>query len=85
MADAVSVDELVETMFNLVKRDYGQKKYKPMDLVKQMIEYFGDDRTDKKTCKLAIKKLVDEGQLVYTYFGGTFLEIPHEEAAAKKD
>lgn len=84
MADMVSLEELAETMFKLVERDYGQKKYKPMDLIKQVKEYFGEDRVDKKVCKGAIKELVNSGKLVYTYFGGTFLEIPHEEAAAKK-
>jgi hypothetical protein len=83
MADPVTVDEVAETMFKLVQRDYGQKKYKPTDLHKQMIEYYGADRCDKQACKGAIKKLVDAGRLVYTYFGGTYLEIPHEEGSAK--
>ena len=85
MADPVSTEEIAETMYKLVERDFGQKKYKPMDLTKQMIEYFGEDRVDKKTCKGAIKVLVESGKLVYTYFGGSFLEIPHEEGAAKRE
>ena len=32
--------------------------------------------------KEAIKSLVNSGKLVYTYFGGSFLEIPHKEGAA---
>ena len=26
--------------------------------------------------KAALKDLVDEGKLIYTYFGGSFVEIP---------
>jgi hypothetical protein len=52
-----------------------------MDLTKAMIELYGDE-VDKPTCKSAIKQLVDSGRLVYTYFGGSFLELPHREGAA---
>jgi hypothetical protein len=85
MADEITIEGIADTMFKLVSRDAGQKKYKPGDLTKQMIEYYGADKVDKKTCKKAIRILVDGGTLVYTYFGGTFLEIPHQEAAAMKD
>jgi hypothetical protein len=76
-----SVDEVADAMFNMVKEAQGQKKLKPMDLTKAMIEIFGEE-VDKKLCKSAIKKLVDSGTLVYTYFGGSFLELPHKEGAA---
>jgi hypothetical protein len=52
-----------------------------MDLTKAMVQLY-EGEADKKLCKEAIKKLVDSGRLVYTYFGGSFLEIPHEEGAA---
>lgn len=83
MADQVSVEEVADAMFSMVKDAQGQKKLKPMDLQKAMIQHFGDDRCDKKLCKKAIKELVDNGRCVYTYFGGSFLELPREEAAAK--
>jgi hypothetical protein len=51
-----------------------------MDLTKGMVAQFSD--VDKTMCKAAIKKLVDSGRLVYTYFGGSFLELPHREGAA---
>ena len=35
--------------------------------------------------KFAIKDLIDGGRCVYTYFGGSFIEIPHEEGAAKEN
>ncbi len=78
---AKTPEEIAETMFTMVKDAFGVKKYKPMDLTKAMVQMFGDD-VDKKTCKEAIKLLVNSGRCVYTYFGGSFLEIPHKEGAA---
>lgn len=74
-----SIEEIAEAMFMMVERDAGSKKYKPSDLSKAMIARLG---ADKKSCKQAIRQLVDGGRLVYTYFGGSFLEIPHKEGAA---
>jgi len=76
-----TVDEVADAMFKLVSDAMGQKKLKPMDCTKTMIQMFGDE-VDKKLCKAAIKQLVDSGRLVYTYFGGSFLETPHKEGAA---
>ena len=82
MAEQPSVEEIADAMFNMIKDAMGQKKLKPMDLHKAMIAHFGDDRCDKKLCKAAIRSLIDSGRCVYTYFGGSFVEIPHEEGAA---
>jgi len=78
---AKSVDEVADAMYSMVKDSQGIKKLKPGDLIKAMIEAYGDE-VDKKLCKLAIKELVNSGKCVYTYFGGSFLEIPHREGAA---
>jgi hypothetical protein len=43
---------------------------------------FGADKCDKKLAKLAIRELVESEKCVYTYFGGSFIEIPHKEGAA---
>jgi hypothetical protein len=78
---AKSIEEVADAMFNMVSRDAGSKKYKPSDLTKAMLSHFGDE-VDKKLCKDAIRHLVDNGRLVYTYFGGSYLEVPHKEGAA---
>jgi len=78
---AKSVEEIADAMYKLVKEAFGLKKLKPMDLTKAMRELYGDD-ADKKTCKEAIKQLINSGRCVYTYFGGSFIEIPHKEGAA---
>lgn len=81
MADMVTAAEVADTMFKLVKQNAGIKKFKAMDLEKAMREVYGD-RVDKAISKAAIKDLIDSERLVYTYFGGSFIEIPHTEAAA---
>ncbi|MEW6235062.1 MAG: hypothetical protein AB1656_06720 [Candidatus Omnitrophota bacterium] len=83
MADELTVEQVADAMYNMIKSAMGEKKLKPMDLQKAMIEHFGADRCDKKLCKEAIKSLIDSSRCVYTYFGGSFIEIPHEEGAAK--
>ncbi len=83
MAEELTVDQIADAMYNMVKDAQGQKKLKPTDLQKAMIEYFGEDRCNKKLCKAAIRELIESGRCVYTYFGGSFIEIPHEEGASK--
>jgi hypothetical protein len=78
---AKTVEEVTEAMYNMVKDSFGVKKLKPTDLTKAMIEHFGDE-VDKKMCKAAIKELINSGRCVYTYFGGSYIEIPHREGAA---
>ena len=78
---AKSAEEVADAMFQLVEQAHGVKKLKAMDLTKSMIEMFGDD-VDKKLCKKAIKQLIDSGRCVYTYFGGSYVELPHREASA---
>ena len=77
----VPVEEIAEAMYKMVFDSQGQKKLKPTDLTKAMMEVF-EGRTDKKVCKAAIKELVNSGRCVYTYFGGSYIEIPHKEGAA---
>jgi len=81
VADMLSEEEIAEQMYKMVADAQGLKKLKPGDLTKNMIEIHGD-KVDKKLCKGAIKTLVNSGRCVYTYFGGSFLELPHKEGAA---
>jgi hypothetical protein len=78
---AKTVDEIAEAIFKMVEEAHGLKKLKAMDLTKAMIGLYGDE-VDKKLCKAAIKELINSGRCVYTYFGGSYVEIPHKEASA---
>ncbi len=82
MADQVKVEEVADAMYKMIKESMGQKKWKATDLTKAVLELFGADKCDKKLAKLAIRELVESEKCVYTYFGGSFIEIPHKEGAA---
>ena len=79
----MTVEEVADAMFEMVKEYQGKKKFKAADLTKAMIKKFGEEEVDKKLCKAAIRTLMDSGKCVYTYFGGSFIEIPREEGAAE--
>ncbi len=76
---SADLNAVAEDMFKLVEAGKGSKKYKPGDLFKAMIEQHG---ISKKEAKSAIRILIDSERLVYTYFNGTFVEIPGIEGAA---
>ncbi len=80
MAEQVKVDEVSDAMFRLIKDSMGQKKWKATDLTKAVLELYGD-KCDKTMAKSAIRELIESGKCVYTYFGGSFIEIPHKEGA----
>lgn len=78
---AKTAEEIADAMYKLVEEAQGLKKLKPTDLMKSMAQMYGDE-VDKKTCKGAIKLLIDSERCVYTYFGGSFIEMPQKEGAA---
>ncbi len=80
MAEQVKVEEVSDAMFRLIKDSMGQKKWKATDLTKAVLELYGE-RCDKTLAKSAIRDLIESGKCVYTYFGGSFIEIPHKEGA----
>jgi hypothetical protein len=78
---ALSKAELVELIYDMVFKAQGKKQLKAMDIQKAVLKVHPDQ--PKNDIKFAIKDLIDGGRCVYTYFGGSFIEIPHEEGAAK--
>ena len=77
---AVSVEQVAEAMFNLVKETHGKKSLKAMDLTKAMIEKFGAAECDKDLCKHAIRQLIDSGRCIYSYVGGSYVTLPPKSA-----
>jgi hypothetical protein len=80
---AVTKEEVAEAMYEIVKEYQGKKKFKAGDLTKAMIQKYGEAEVDKKLCKAAIRILMDSGRCVYTYFGGSFIELPPEEGVER--
>ncbi len=82
MADKISVEEIADAMFNIVKEYAGKKRYKSTDLTKEIMAKYGD-KVDKQDCKAAIRTLMDSGRCIYGYAGGSFISLPGIEGAAK--
>lgn len=76
----VSVEVLAEEMFQMVSETMGKKNLKAGDLTKAMIAKYPD--CTKDDCKAAIRTLMDSGRCVYSYFGGSYITLPHKEGAA---
>lgn len=82
MAGEVSIEQLADDMYALVAESAGKKKLKATDLTKEMMSKHYD-KVNKQDCKAAIKLLIDSGRCIYGYFGGSSIELPHTEGAAK--
>lgn len=70
--------ELQTKIYALVEKSQGKKKLKPKDLSTAMEA----EGVTKEEFKAALRELIDGGKLVYSYFGGTAVEIPHTEGSA---
>jgi hypothetical protein len=79
MPDTVSIEEIADTMYKLVEEYTGKKKFKAQDLVKEAAKKYGEDKVSKADGKAAMKLLINSGRCVYTYFGGSFVELPPKE------
>jgi len=78
---ALSKEDLCNYIYDMVAKAQGKKNLKAMDVQKGVLKEHPDQ--PKNDIKFAIKDLIDSGRCVYTYFGGSYIEIPHEEGAAK--
>ena len=76
----VNAEQVAEAMFALVKETHGKKSQKATDLTKAMIEKFGDAECSKELCKQAIRLLMDSGRCIYSYFGGSYITLPPDNA-----
>jgi alcohol dehydrogenase class IV len=72
----VTIEQVADAMFELVKSTYGKKNLKPMDVTKAMIDQFGEDAVDKQKCKKALRQLIDSGRCTYKYAGGSYVTLP---------
>ena len=73
-----TIDSIADAMFEMVKSTHGKKNLKPMDLIKAMIDEYGEDACDKKMCKQAIRQLIDSGKCTYSYVGGSYVVLNPE-------
>lgn len=77
-ASPLSIDTLADDMFALIQECAGKRKLKAGDLTKAMIAKHGEAACDKDACKKAIRLLIDSGRCIYTYLGGSYIELPSQ-------
>jgi hypothetical protein len=77
----MTIEQLAEDMYKLVAECAGKKNLKAGDLTKAMIAKHGD-ACSRDDCKQALRVLIDSERCVYSYFGGSYVELPHKEGAA---
>jgi hypothetical protein len=66
-------EEIKKIIYELVEASTGKKKLKQSDILKKVS---ADHGVEKDAVKAALRDLVDAGTLIFTYFGGSFIEIP---------
>ncbi|MBF0538630.1 MAG: hypothetical protein HQL03_10305 [Nitrospirae bacterium] len=66
-------EELKKVIYDLVEASTGKKKLKQTDILKKVS---ADKGIEKDEVKAALRELVDAGTLIFTYFGGSYIEIP---------
>ena len=72
----VSIETLADQMFRLVAECAGKRNLKAGDLTKAMIAHFGEANCCKDDCRQAIRILIDSGRCIYSYLGGSYIQLP---------
>ena len=75
------IDVLAEDMFQVVSECAGKRNLKPGDLTKEMIAKHGAEACTKEDCKQAIRLLIDSGRCIYSYLGGSYIQLPPKDDA----
>ena len=80
---AVAVETIAEDMFQIVSECEGKKNLKPGDLIKAMIAKYGEASCSREMCKQAIRILIESERCVYSYLGGSYIQLPPKADSAK--
>lgn len=80
-ATAVSIETIAEEMYALVAECAGKKNLKPGDLTKAVIAKHGEAACTKDDCKKAIRILIESGRCIYSYLGGSYIQLPPKEGS----
>ena len=77
----VSIEAVAEEMYQMVAEYAGKRNLKPGDLTKALIAKHGEENCSKEDCKKAIRLLIDSGRCVYSYLGGSYIQLPPKQDA----
>ena len=76
---SIPIETIAEDMYQLVAEYAGKKNLKPGDLTKAMIAKHGEAACSKDDCKQAIRVLMESGRCVYSYLGGSYVQLAPKE------
>ncbi len=82
MPETVSVEQVAEDMYAMVAECAGKRNLKPGDLIKAMVAKYGEATCSREMCKQAIRVLIESGRCVYSYLGGSYIQLPPKEDVA---
>jgi len=71
----LTAEVVAEEMYKVIADAEGKKNLKPGDVTKAMIAKYGAD-CSKDLCKHSIRILIDSGRCVYSYLGGSYIQLP---------
>ncbi len=80
---SITIEALADEMYAMVSQYAGKRNLKAGDLTKEMLARHGDMSCSKEDCKLAIRMLIDSGRCVYSYLGGSYIQLPPKEGAGQ--
>jgi len=80
----ISVEALADEMYDLISEYAGKRNLKAGDLTKEMVARHGAD-CSKDDCKHAIRLLIESGRCVYSYLGGSYIQLPPKEGSQPGD
>lgn len=67
----MDTQELASNIYDFVAEMHGKERYKPQDIFKIMIDRYQNEGVNKKSCKEALKTLIQSEKLVYTVLNGS--------------
>lgn len=79
------IEALADEMYALISQYAGKRNLKAGDLTKEMIARHGEAACSKDDCKLAIRSLIESQRCVYSYLGGSYIQLPPKEGAPSGD
>ncbi len=80
---SIAIETIADEMYAMVSQYAGKRNLKAGDLTKEMIARHGETGCGKEDCKLAIRMLIESGRCVYSYLGGSYIQLPPKEGAAQ--
>lgn len=70
-------EDIKKEIYALIEKSVGKKKLKPGDVFKKIVA--NHEGVQKSDAKAALRELMDAGTLVYSYKGGSYVELPPKE------